>query len=89
MEDNENRYGMPPETIKTTIEIPTPLYRRLREQAARQGCSVHDLVNRGIDRVLLKPERNTRGRVVFPLLRSNGPKVCLTNKRLYELIEFP
>ncbi|MGA2117519.1 MAG: hypothetical protein ABSH56_22500 [Bryobacteraceae bacterium] len=80
---------MPPETIRTTIDIPAPLYRRLKEQAALQGCSVRDLVTRGIDRVLLKPDRPKRGRVVFPLIRSKGPKVSLTSKKLYELIEFP
>jgi hypothetical protein len=80
---------MPPETIRTTIDIPAPIYRKLKEQAAQQGCSVRELVTRGIDQVLLKPERPKRGRIVFPLIRSKGPKVSLTNKQLYELIEFP
>ena len=80
---------MPPETIRTTIDIPAPIYRKLKEQAARQGCSVRDLVTRGIDQVLLKPRRPKSGRIVFPLIRSKGPKVSLTNKQLYELIEFP
>ena len=80
---------MPPETIRTTIDIPAPIYRKLKEQAARQGCSVRDLVTRGIDQVLLKPRRPKSGQIVFPLIRSKGPKVSLTNKQLYELIEFP
>jgi hypothetical protein len=80
---------MPPEKIRTTIDIPAPIYRKLKEQAARQGCSVRDLVTRGIDQVLLKPRRPQSGRIVFPLIRSKGPKVSLTNKQLYELIEFP
>ena len=65
------------------------MYRKLKEQAAQQGCSVRDLVTRGIGQVLLKPQRPKRGRVVFPLIRSKGPKVSLTNKQIYELIEFP
>ena len=72
-----------------SIDIPAPIYRKLKEQAAQQGCSVRELVTRGIDQVLLKPERPKRGRIVFPLIRSKGPKVSLTNKQLYELIEFP
>jgi hypothetical protein len=80
---------MPAETVRTTIDIPAPLYRQLKEQAAQQGCSVRELVSRGIGQVLLKPQRPRQGRVEFPLIRSKGPKVSLTNKRLYELIEFP
>jgi hypothetical protein len=77
-----------PETVRTTVDIPAPVYRRLKQQAAQQGCSVRELVTRGIDRGLLQAER-PKGRAAFPLIRSNGPKVSLTNKRLYELIEFP
>jgi hypothetical protein len=80
---------MPTETVRTTIDIPAPIYRKLKEQAVQQGCSVRDLVTRGIDQVLLKPHRPKKRRVVFPLIRSKGPKVSLTNKQLYELIEFP
>lgn len=80
---------MPKNTVRTTVDIPAPVYRRLKEQAAHQGCSVRDLVTRGIDQVLLKPERPRERRVDFPLIRSKGPKVNLTNKQLYELIEFP
>jgi hypothetical protein len=77
-----------PETVRTTIDIPAPIYRRLKQHAAQQGCSVRELVTRGIDRILLQPHR-PKGRVAFPLIRSKGPKVSLTNKQLYELIEFP
>jgi len=80
---------MPTETVRTTIDIPAPLYRRLKEQAAQQGCSVRDLVTRGIEGVLLKPERPKSARIVFPLIHSKGAKVNLTNKQLYEHIEFP
>ena len=80
---------MPPETVRTTIDIPAPLYRQLKQQAAQQGCSVRELVSRGIGQVLLKPQSRTPQRAEFPLIRSQGPKVKLTNKRLYELIEFP
>jgi hypothetical protein len=75
-------------TVRITIDIPAPIYRRLKEQAARQGTSVRELVTRGIDSVLLQPERPKR-RISFSLIRSKGPKVTLTNRRIYEVIEFP
>jgi hypothetical protein len=84
----EMEHLMAGETVRTTIDIPAPVYRRLKEQAARQECSVRELVARGIDRVLLRPERPKR-RIAFPLLRSKGPKVSLTNRDIYERIEFP
>ena len=77
------------ETVRTTIDIPAPVYRRLREQAARQGCPVGELVTRGINQVLSKPGRTGTKRVEFPLIPAKGPKKRLTNKQLYEFIEFP
>lgn len=80
---------MPKDAIRTTVDIPAPIYRKLKEQAAHQGCSVRELLLSGAERVLLNPQRPRRRRVQFPLLDSKGPKVNLTNQRLYELIEFP
>jgi len=80
---------MPAQTVRTTLDIPAPIYRKLKEQAAQQGCSVRELVTREIDQVLLKPQRPKRGRVIFPLIRSKGSTASLTNKQLYEFIEFP
>ena len=80
---------MPKDAIRTTVDIPAPIYRKLKEQAAHQGCSVRELLLSGAERVLLHPQRPRRRRVQFPLLDSKGPKVNLTNQRLYELIEFP
>lgn len=75
--------------MRTTIDIPEPVYRKLKEQATQQGCSIRDLVTRGIDRVLVAPRASRNRRVEFPLIRSKGPKVNLTNRQLYGLIEFP
>jgi hypothetical protein len=84
------KYGhMPKDLIRTTVDIPAPIDRKLKEQAAQQGCSVRDLVTRGIEQVLLKPERPKKRPVAFPLIDSEGPKVRLTGEHLHELIEFP
>ena len=80
---------MPRDAVRTTVDIPAPVYRRLKEQAAHQGCSVRDLLLSGVERVLLTPQRPRKKPVQFPLIDSQGPKVELTNERLYELIEFP
>jgi hypothetical protein len=79
---------MPKDVIRTTVDIPAPIYRKLKEQAAYQGCSVRELLLHGAERVLLNPQRPKR-KVKFPLIRSTGPKAVLDEDRLYELIEFP
>ncbi len=74
------------DAIRTTIDLPGPIYRKLKAQAARQGCSVRDLLLSGAQKVLISPQRPTK-RVKFPLIDSREPRVKLTNERLYELIE--
>ena len=80
---------MPKNAIRTTLDIPVPIYRRLKEQAAQQGRSVRELLLRGAEIVLLRPQRPKKRPAHFPLIDSKGPKVELTNERLYELIGFP
>jgi hypothetical protein len=80
---------MKPEKIRTTVDIPAPLYRRLKEQAAAQGCSARDLILRGVEKALITPRQPARRRVKFPLIRSQGSKVPLSNEQIYEHVEFP
>jgi hypothetical protein len=80
---------MKQETVRTTIDIPAPLYRKLKEQAAAKGSSVRELVLIGVKSVLLRGQRPRPRRVQFPLIMSKGPKVNLTNEQIYEYVEFP
>jgi hypothetical protein len=76
-------------SVRTTVDIPAPLYRKLKEQAAAKGSSVRELVLTGIRIVLLKAQRPRPKSVQFPLINSDGAKVDLRNKQIYEHIEFP
>jgi len=80
---------MKEESVRTTVDIPRPLYRKLKEQAAARGSSVRELVLAGVKTVLLQGQRPRPRRVQFPLVVSDGPKVNVTNKQIYEHIEFP
>ena len=80
---------MKPETVRTTVDIPAPLYRKLKQQAAAKGRSIRDLVLAGVTSVLLEDQRPRSKRVKFPLIVSKGPKVDLTSERIYEYVEFP
>lgn len=76
-------------SVRTTVDIPAPVYRKLKEQAAAQGRSVRELILMGVQATLLKAKRPGSRRVKFPLIVSDGPPIELTNERMYELIEFP
>ena len=80
---------MKQDSVRTTVDIPTPLYRKLKAQAAANGRSVGELVLAGVRTVLLQGQRPRPKRVQFPLIVSDGPKVDLTNEQIYEHVEFP
>jgi hypothetical protein len=80
---------MKQESVRTTVDIPAPLYRKLKEQAAAKGHSVRELVLAGIRSIILQGQRPRPKRVQFPLIVSEGPKVDLSSEQIYEHVEFP
>jgi len=80
---------MKQDSVRTTVDIPAPLYRQLKEQAAASGKSVRELVLIGVQAVVLERKKPKSRRVKFPLIVSDGPKIDLTNEQIYELVEFP
>ena len=79
---------MKQESVRTTVDIPAPLYRKLKEQAAARGYSVRELVLAGVRSVILQGRRPRSKRVQFPLIVSDGPKVDLSSEQIYEHVEF-
>jgi hypothetical protein len=77
------------DSVRTTVDIPSPLYRKLKEQASAGGHSVRQLVLAGVRSILLQGQRPRPKRVRFPLIISEGPKVDVTNEQIYEYVEFP
>jgi hypothetical protein len=80
---------MKQDSVRTTVDIPAPLYRKLKEQAAARGHSVRELVLKGVRSVLLQGQRPRPKKVKFPLIVSEGPKVEVSNEQIYEYVEFP
>ena len=80
---------MKQESVRTTVDIPAPLYRKLKEQAAAKGSSVRELVLAGVRSVLLQGQRPRPRRVQFPLIASQGKKIDVSNQDIYEYVEFP
>lgn len=76
--------------MRTTVDIPDPLYRQLKSKAANEGRSVKELILRGVESELAPTQRKKRHRVSFPIVKSNRPgTVELDNARIFEIIPFP
>ena len=74
--------------MRTTVDIPDAAYRRLKARAAEQGCSVKELILRGVETQL--ETRKTTNRIRLPIVRSKRPGTLhLTNEQIYEIIPFP
>ena len=80
---------MKEQAVRTTVDIPASLYRKLKEQAAAQGRSIRELILSGVRVTLIESKRPRSRRVKFPLIVSEGPKVDLSNEQIYEHLEFP
>jgi hypothetical protein len=76
-------------SVRTWVDIPVSLYRKLKAQAAAQGCSVREFVLATIKVSLLKEKRPGGKRVRFPLIALSGPKIHISNEKIYNHVEFP
>ncbi len=74
---------------RTTVDIPSPLFRELKARAAEQGETLRMLITRAIEVEL--GHRSAAGatpphRVKLPLIRhKGGPKLRITNQLLARL----
>ena len=75
--------------MRTTVDIPDPTYRKLKSKAAEQGCSVKELILRGVEKDLQAGTRK-KGRIRLLIVRSKEPGALrLTSEQIYEIIPFP
>ena len=74
--------------MRTTVDIPNPVYRQLKSRAALQGCSVRELILRGIKTELNgSAEKKSRYRVSLPIIKSKRPgSLKLTNAQINEVL---
>jgi hypothetical protein len=78
--------------IRTSLDLPRDLHRRVHEAAARKGCSARTLMLEGIERAVTeaKPTRPKRRLTLDPpLIRPAGRRIRMSNEQIYGLIELP
>lgn len=72
--------------MRTTVDIPDVLYRRLKSHAAKEGVSVKAILLRSAQTALAPAPNSRRGTISLPLIRDPGPKVKLTNADIEKLL---
>ena len=76
--------------MRTTIDIPDVMYRRLKSRAAANGRTVKELILTGVEQALAAPEKPAAKRIKVPLIQSKRPgTLVLDNARIYDIISFP
>jgi hypothetical protein len=78
--------------IRTSVDLPRDLHRKLHEAAARKGCSARKLILAGIEKAISEPELSRPGRRLTldeSLVPPAGRRIDFKNEELYDLIEFP
>jgi hypothetical protein len=85
---SDHKYGSIGD-VRTTVDIPDPLYRELKGKAASEGRSVKELILRSVEQEL-KSRRRSQRRVSLPIIPSKRPgSVDLDNDKIFEIIPFP
>jgi hypothetical protein len=81
------------DSIRTSIDLPRKLHRRLHAAAARRGCSARQLILASIEQAVAQSEPTRPRRRLnldAPLVAARGRRPFnLTNDQIYGLIEFP
>ncbi len=78
------------ENMRTTIDIPDDVYRKLKVKAAHEGVAVRRIVLRSIHREISHPPETSLRRLTEPILKSYAPgSIRIDNEQIYDLIGFP
>ena len=73
--------------MKTTIEIPEPLFRQAKAKAAMDGIALRDLFIRGLQLAVQTPTgTSAKHRVAFPLIRASKNAPLLTDEQIYAVL---
>lgn len=74
-----------PRTIRTSLDLPVELHRRIHEAARRRGCSARALILSSLEREVAL-ESGGRGRVHAPLVTGLGAPVNPSHDDIYDVL---
>jgi hypothetical protein len=66
--------------MRTTVDLPDPLFRRVKSLAALRGSTLREFIQEALQQAVTSGRRVRRHRVRLPLVRSKHPGALrLTN----------
>jgi hypothetical protein len=76
--------------MRTTIDIPDEIYRKLKIKAAVEGGTLREIALRGIQREISGTATKPVRRLTEPILKSHAPgSIRIDNERISDVIGFP
>jgi len=76
--------------MRTTIDIPDEIYRRLKVKAAMEGETVREIALRGIENEIERPAAKKVRKLTEPILKSYAPgSIEIDNEQIFDIIGFP
>jgi hypothetical protein len=73
--------------MRTTVDLPDSLFRKMKATAALQGISLKQFITRAIEAEISNPKKSKGYRVKLPLIRSKRPGTLdLTNAEIEDLL---
>ena len=76
--------------MRTTIDIPDAMYRKLKARAAAEGKSAKALILRAVEQVMAPKQTPEPRKLKAPVIPSKRPGTMhLDNARIYDVISFP
>jgi hypothetical protein len=78
--------------MRTTVDIPDPIYKEIKARAAREGRSIKELILQSVAITLRNelPAVQARHKGKFPIIHAKNPgSLKLGPEGVYEYIPFP
>jgi hypothetical protein len=73
--------------MRTTVDLPDPVFRKMEAAAALQGSTIKQFVQRAVERQLSGELRLKRGKLALPLIRGREKRVLsLTNAQIDDIL---
>jgi hypothetical protein len=74
--------------MRTTVDIPEALHKRLKKKATEEGTTIRELLLRGVE-IAIENRPTAHRKLKLPLIRSKNPgSLHLTNKQINDIL-FP
>ena len=83
---------MKPDFVRTSLDLPKELHKRLHEAAARKGTSARQLILASIESSLAQqaPQRpKKRLSLDSAIVPSRGKPFDLSHEEIYDILDFP